>query len=126
MCSANVIIMLTIAAWTMGAASMAHAQQNAGDIIDAGMADYGSHCAACHGASGAGDGPYAHFLNVPIPNLTRLAERNGGAFPYFQVYETINGTWVLPGHGERNMPIWGQEFSYKKSPRIPKSSCVPK
>lgn len=48
MCSANVIIMLTIAAWTMGAASMAHAQQNAGDIIE-GKADYGSHCAACHG-----------------------------------------------------------------------------
>jgi Cytochrome c len=109
---------LAVGAIAAAAVTMAHAQQNgpAGQTFDAGKDDYDSHCAACHGSSGAGEGPYARFLNVTIPNLTTLSKRNGGVFPYSQVYETIDGRLALPAHGTRDMRIWGQEFSYKKHP----------
>ena len=121
--NSKLIKALTVGAIAAGAVTMAHAQQNgpAGQTFDAGKDDYNSHCAACHGSSGAGEGPYARFLNVTIPNLTTLSKRNGGVFPYSQVYETIDGRLVLPAHGTRNMPIWGQEFSYKKRPLNPDS-----
>ena len=107
---------LTVGAIAAGAITMAHAQENglAGQTFDAGKDYYDSHCAACHGSNGAGEGPYGRFLNVTIPNLTTLSKRNGGVFPYSHVYETIDGRLEQPAHGTRNMPIWGQEFSYKK------------
>jgi mono/diheme cytochrome c family protein len=107
---------LTVGAIAACAVTMAHAQRNgsAGQTFDAGKDDYDSHCAACHGSSGAGEGPYTRVLNVTIPNLTTLSKRNGGVFPYSHVFETIDGRLELPAHGTRNMPIWGQEFSYKK------------
>ena len=107
---------LTIGAIAAGAVTTAHAQQNgpAAQTFDAGKDDYDSHCAACHGSNGAGEGPYARLLTVTIPNLTTLSKRNGGVFPYSQVYESIDGRLALPAHGKRDMPIWGQEFSYKK------------
>ena len=117
----KLIKVLTVGAIAAGAVTVAHAQQNgsAGQTFDAGKDDYDSHCAACHGSSGVGEGPYARLLNVPIPNLTTLSKRNGGVFPYSQVYETIDGRLELPAHGMRNMRIWGQEFSYKKHPLNP-------
>jgi mono/diheme cytochrome c family protein len=101
--------------------AMAHAQQAAPaeQAFDQGQDDYASHCAACHGDGGAGDGPFAALLKVNVPNLATLSKRNGGTFPYSQVYETIAGKLAPPGHGTRNMPIWGQEFSYKATPRNP-------
>ena len=85
-----------------------------------GKDDYNSHCASCHGVSGAGDGPNARLLNVTVPDLTTLSKRNGGKFPYSQVLGTIDGRFELPAHGTRNMPIWGQEFIYKANPRNPR------
>ena len=29
------------------------------------------------------------------------------------MYETIEGTQVVKGHGTRQMPIWGQAYSYE-------------
>jgi len=115
--TSKLIKALTIGTIAAGAAAtMAHAQQNgpAEQTFDAGKDDYDSHCAACHGSSGVGDGQYARLLTVTIPNLTTLSKRNGGVFPYSKVYETIDGRLELPAHGTRNMPIWGQEFSYRK------------
>ena len=112
---------LIVGAMAAGAITVAHAQQTgpAGNTFDTGKDDYDSHCAACHGSSGAGEGPNARSLNVTIPNLTTLSERNGGAFPYSRVYEIIDGRLELPAHGTRNMPIWGQVFSYKARPLNP-------
>jgi hypothetical protein len=119
--NSKLIKALTVGAIAAGVATMAHAQQNgpAGQTFDAGKDDYDSHCAACHGSSGAGGGPYARFLSVTIPNLTTISKRNGGVFPYSQVYEIIDGRLVLPAHGTREVTIWGQEFSNKKRPLNP-------
>jgi len=67
-------------------------------------------CAACHGPEGRGDGPVAPTLNVVVPDLTRLAERNGGTFPAADVREVIDGRAVVVAHGPRTMPVWGYEF----------------
>jgi mono/diheme cytochrome c family protein len=39
------------------------------------------YCAACHGASGAGNGPAADILKSPPADLSLLAKQNNGKFP---------------------------------------------
>jgi mono/diheme cytochrome c family protein len=75
-----------------------------------GETEYRASCAPCHGLQGKGDGPLASVLTKRPANLTVLAERNGGEFPYFKVFAVIDGRYVVPGHGDREMPIWGRQF----------------
>ncbi len=67
-------------------------------------------CAVCHGISGRGDGPVGRRLNVVVPDLTRISQRNGGRFPAGDVAETIDGRSLVIAHGTREMPVWGHEF----------------
>lgn len=67
-------------------------------------------CAACHGSAGRGDGPVAPTLNVAVPDLTRLAERNDGRFPAMDVRDIVDGRALVVAHGPRSMPVWGYEF----------------
>jgi mono/diheme cytochrome c family protein len=69
-----------------------------------------THCGACHGVSGEGDGPVAAELKYLPPDLTRIAERNGGEYPADAVRQIIDGRKPLPGHGGPEMPIWGDAF----------------
>lgn len=71
---------------------------------------YERFCASCHGADGYGDGPVASSLKVMIPDLTRMYQRHGGKFPEEKVREIIDGRQVIPVHGSRHMPVWGQQF----------------
>lgn len=75
-----------------------------------GQAEYLSSCAVCHGETGKGDGPLVDELMKRPADLTRLSERNGGSFPYWRVLAVIDGRYVVPGHGEREMPVWGRQF----------------
>ncbi len=75
-----------------------------------GEAEYLNSCAVCHGQTGKGDGPLTEELMKRPADLTRLAERNGGSFPYWRVLAVIDGRYVVPGHGEREMPVWGRQF----------------
>jgi mono/diheme cytochrome c family protein len=68
------------------------------------------YCAACHGSDARGLGPVAQTLNKVVPNLTRLAERNGGEFPAEAVRDAIDGRAMAVSHGTRQMPVWGYEF----------------
>jgi hypothetical protein len=77
--------------------------------IDVGKREYDANCAVCHGAAGRGDGPYGP-LPFSVPDLTQLARRNNGVFPFQRVYETIDGTLVVKAHGTRDMPIWGRDY----------------
>ena len=43
-------------------------------------------------------------------DLTRLAEKNDGRFPYSRVFAVIDGRYLVPAHGEREMPVWGRQF----------------
>lgn len=67
-------------------------------------------CAACHGDGGRGNGPVAEVLSVPVPDLTRIAARNGGVFPRETVKQQVDGRDRITAHGDAQMPVWGYEF----------------
>ena len=71
---------------------------------------YASYCAVCHGADAKGGGSFVPQLKAVPPDLTRIAKRNGGAFPKMHVAEVIDGEFKQPAHGSREMPIWGPIF----------------
>jgi mono/diheme cytochrome c family protein len=68
------------------------------------------HCASCHGDDAKGAGPAALALKRQPPDLTALAKRNHGKFPYDEVSKAIDGDVEVPAHGSREMPTWGPLF----------------
>lgn len=72
----------------------------------AGQADFDTYCAACHGADARGNGPVSVDLNLNAPDLTLIAQRNGGAFPFTRVMSTIDGYTRADQHGSV-MPEFG-------------------
>jgi mono/diheme cytochrome c family protein len=85
------------------------------DKIDLGKREYMNKCAVCHGQSGKGDGGVADVLKVAPTDLTTLSKKNGGVFPFERVLMSIDGRQVVKGHGDRDMPIWGSDYSREKA-----------
>lgn len=75
-----------------------------------GEAEYLNSCAVCHGERGIGNGPLAPALVTRPTDLTELSRKNGGEFPYYRVFAVIDGRYIVPGHGDRDMPVWGRQF----------------
>jgi mono/diheme cytochrome c family protein len=80
------------------------------EVATAGKPAYDHHCAVCHGREGRGDGVVANLLTVKPADVTRLSKKNGGQFPFWQVYRVVDGREEIKGHGTRDMPIWGAVF----------------
>ncbi|SDJ36453.1 c-type cytochrome [Lutimaribacter saemankumensis] len=87
--------------------SAAHAADSA---LILGKASYNANCAICHGEDGTGNGTTAELFKVPPSDLTTLSERNGGAFPFSEVYKSIASGLGVKAHGDSEMPIWGGYF----------------
>jgi len=83
--------------------------------FDIGKSEFQSSCAACHGSNGKGKGPLSEQLKVPPSDLTILAKKNNGTFPFDAVYQAIYGIKVIIAHGTRDMPIWGFRFTVDPS-----------
>jgi len=81
-----------------------------GATPSAGQQYFQRYCSACHGLNGRGDGPAAPALQPPPADLTRIAQRRGGHFPVAEIAAFIDGRTVMPAHGSREMPIWGERF----------------
>ena len=75
---------------------------------------YVRYCVACHGPEARGDGPLARDLSVPVPDLTTLATRASGQFPFERVQRVIELGEPLKGHGSSDMPAWGDAFKRTK------------
>lgn len=102
------------AAVICGAGSFAYpAEKQPPARFDLGKHEYDSKCAVCHGSTGMGDGAYAGMLNIKIPDLTILAQRNHGMFPVLWVQEVIDGRQSFKAHGPSEMPIWGLDYLAK-------------
>jgi mono/diheme cytochrome c family protein len=80
------------------------------EVIAGGELEYQRNCAVCHGVEGRGDGIMRKYLTVGPANLRQLAKSNGGKFPFWEVYHTIDGQTEVRAHGTREMPIWGDRF----------------
>lgn len=83
---------------------------------------YKQYCAACHGADAKGNGPLGAALKTPPPDLTTLAKRHQGKFPYDYVSNVLEFGPGFPSHGSSDMPTWGPIFRYydKQNERIVK------
>jgi mono/diheme cytochrome c family protein len=99
--------------WTLLGMALATAQpppRIPGETVSAGQQYFVRYCSACHGVAGRGDGPAAAVLRTPPADLTRIAQRRGGRFPVAEIAAAIDGRTVVPAHGSREMPIWGERF----------------
>ena len=77
----------------------------------AGEGVFFTFCAACHGVDAQGNGPMSDILTVEPPDLTALAQSNGGVFPVFDVVRQIDGRDPMMAHGGE-MPIFGAMFDF--------------
>ena len=78
--------------------------------VPSGEGMFGQYCAACHGADAKGGGPAAARLKTPPPDLTTLAQRHGGKFPYDYVSTVLLFGPGTTSHGSAGMPTWGPIF----------------
>lgn len=99
----------TLAAVSLVSAGLAQAQGTT--KYDIGKREYMSKCVVCHGQNGTGDGSYSELLKKPASDLTVLKKNNGGVFPFERVYAVIDGRDMIKGHGDRDMPVWGRDYS---------------
>ncbi len=79
-----------------------------------GETTYVRYCVSCHGKTGKGDGPLAGDLRVAVPDLTTLASRSGGTFPFDRVVRIVSSGEPVRGHGTEDMPAWGDAFKKTK------------
>ena len=105
------VVVSLIAAVVSAAAQTGNQLQPVIRPVD-GASIFRNYCATCHGLDGRGNGPVSKALKREVPDLTRLSQRNDGAFPAIHVRNTIMfGTDdLLPAHGSKEMPIWGPIF----------------
>jgi hypothetical protein len=54
-----------------------------------GKHDFDTLCAPCHGTTGTGEG--RDLTEANPPNITQLSRRNGGKFPFDEVYRNVDG-----------------------------------
>ncbi len=90
--------------------SLMAAEKNASHM---GHEDFENYCGSCHGLDGKGNGPMASELKAKPADLTQLAKKNGGDFPYRTVRSYIDGQTDegnIRSHGSREMPVWGKVF----------------
>jgi len=52
----------------------------------------------------------AESLSVKPPDLTTMASRRGGKYPYEELASFIDGRKSIAAHGSREMPVWGERF----------------
>ena len=74
-------------------------------------AEFLNSCASCHGVEAKGDGNLAQHLKIAPADLTVLAKKNDGVYPFFKVFQIIDGRTITSGHGDRSMPVWGDRYS---------------
>ena len=114
-----VLVYLTGAANAQTANTQSTAQSNAPAMtiqdkanlkIKLGKAEFESTCAVCHGMNAKGNGPFTSFMSKRVPDLTVLANTNGGECPFVRNYEMKNGPGQIPGHDIREMPVWSDYY----------------
>jgi mono/diheme cytochrome c family protein len=78
-------------------------------ILGEGKDDYQVLCAACHGPGGKGDGPMAKLLVKPPSDLTGIAARSAGTFPFWRIFDIVSGNAGVTGHDTFQMPqFWSR------------------
>lgn len=99
-------------------------QSPSAEMLAQGRADFNKHCAPCHSESGKGNGPELKVIpGIKPKDLTSIASKNGGVFPYRDVEDTIDGRKVIPSHKRFDMPFWGVNFQQQGQEFSPASEA---
>lgn len=101
-------LVLLLTAWSGTLDKRTLAQEM--EVVLGGELEYQNYCAVCHGVDAKGQGLMGRFLTIRPADLTLLAKKNGGTFPFWQTYRAIDGREEIRGHGSRDMPVWGDRF----------------
>ena len=101
-------LVLLLTAWSGTLDKRTAAQEM--EVILGGELEYQNYCAVCHGVDAKGQGLMSRFLSIRPADLTLLAKKNGGTFPFWPTYRAIDGRDEIRGHGTRDMPLWGDRF----------------
>lgn len=99
--------------------ALAAAAPAAGQPARSGQDDYVRYCALCHGLEGTGLGPLADAMKKAPTNLTLLARRHGGKFPFDHIKQVITNGGAIKGHGSSAMLAWGPFFSEERDAGSP-------
>lgn len=76
-------------------------------LAQTGKIDFQNYCAQCHGSNGKG----GKEVDIEGPDLTQLSRKNGGQFPFQEVYEVVDGRKKAAAHKRLlDMPLWGVYF----------------
>jgi mono/diheme cytochrome c family protein len=102
--------LLILMAGTLRAQDKPTAVGQAPSPAASGKKTYVHYCASCHGSDARGNGPAAPVLKTTPPDLTTLAKRHGGKFPYDYVFNVLRFGTRFASHGSSDMPIWGPIF----------------
>lgn len=95
---------LLIAMFLIVVARSAAAESGRDKVINDGRQEFVESCVACHGEDATGKGQLREKLIQPPKDLTEIAQRNGGKFPFWRIYEIITGERDVPGHETFQMP----------------------
>ena len=86
---------------------------------------YLQYCGSCHGRDAKGGGPVSRVLAIEVPDLTVIAKQNRGVYPLDDVIAKIDGRRVVRGHGDTEMPVWGENFhTENKGKRYPELTTL--
>jgi mono/diheme cytochrome c family protein len=109
-CSLLIACFITMVCLTLAQNKTPIGKQALAPNLAAGKKTYMQYCASCHGLNARGDGPASQVLKTPPPDLTTLAQRHGGTFPYEYVFDVLRFGTRFTSHGSSDMPIWGPIF----------------
>lgn len=104
------VLLFTLAAVAQNGPSVNNQTQFPAGYMPSGQEMYNQFCAACHGAAAKGDGPVASNFRTRPSDLTTLAKRHDGKFPYDYVSTILHFGPGVSAHGSSNMPTWGPIF----------------
>jgi mono/diheme cytochrome c family protein len=109
----NAAVLLLAAGFAAGQDKPPAQKATAEPPLDAasGRQTYVTYCASCHGENLKGTGPAASALKTPPADLTMLAKRHDGKFPYEYVAGVVRFGKPISAHGSPDMPVWGPIFS---------------
>lgn len=113
------IMLVAVCAIASAVATPAFSGPAAPDV--SGLDEFQRHCALCHGADGRGAGPLSDAMKKTAADITQLAKRNGGHFPFSDVLKSIRDGGTVPEHSRARMPAWGKIFSADSDPNRAKA-----
>ena len=68
------------------------------------------YCSACHGEDAKGQGVVSGLMTPRPSDLTQMAKKNDGTFPFILTMQIIDGRDSRRAHGDPAMPVWGEIF----------------